>query len=99
MKHAELVPQRTAIPEGFRLRDHLNTGGVSFLLGGPIALKAFIDGNAAITLAEAPLSRSQRLTPQPDGRELLEATLPDTLELRAWLRSYGGLIEILEPIF
>jgi predicted DNA-binding transcriptional regulator YafY len=53
--------------------------------------------NAAINLHETPLSKNQRLADYDDEQELLEASVTDTIELRAWLHSYGDMLEVLEP--
>ena len=42
-------------------------------------------------------SRDQKIALLEEGIEELSATVPDTLELRTWLRSYGAAIEVLEP--
>jgi hypothetical protein len=34
---------------------------------------------------------------QSDGRTRLEATVPDTVELRTWLYGFGDLVEVLRP--
>jgi len=48
-------------------------------------------------LHESLLAAGQVLTKQDDGRELLEATVLDTTELRWWLLGFGSAVEVLEP--
>lgn len=60
-------------------------------------LKVLFDKHSATHLEERPLSKNQRLTPQKDGRVLLQATVRDTLALRWWLLGYGDEVEILAP--
>jgi predicted DNA-binding transcriptional regulator YafY len=64
---------------------------------GLIRLKARFTADSAVHLAERPLSKDQRLTPQEAGRVLLEASVKDSLELRWWLRGFGDGVEILAP--
>jgi len=97
MKHAEIVAQRTQIPRGFHLDDHLREGHLSFRLMGKIKLQALIDRRAGVNLHETPISKDQKLTDHDHNHELLEATVTDTVELRAWLHSYGDMLEVLEP--
>ena len=63
----------------------------------PIQLKVLFDAAAASHLAETPLAANQTLTPQEDGRVLLEADVIRTLELRWWLLGFGDNVEVLEP--
>ncbi|HQP34472.1 MAG TPA: WYL domain-containing protein [Polyangiaceae bacterium] len=97
IKDAQLLDTRARIPTTFRLEAHLHDGGVSFKLGKPIRLRMIVDRRAAITLHETPLDRTQQITEWDDDNDLVEVTVPDTLELRGWIASYGPLIEVLEP--
>lgn len=51
----------------------------------------------AAHLAETPLSDKQTLTPQSDGKVLLEASVTDTMDLRWWLHSFADSVEVIEP--
>lgn len=64
---------------------------------GPIKLKALFSAGSAVHLSERLLSKDQNLTPEKDGRMLLQATVLDTLELRWWLRGFGDKVEVLAP--
>jgi len=64
---------------------------------GLIRLKALFSAGSAVHLFERQLSKDQNMTAQKDGRVLLQATVPDTLELRWWLRAFGDRVEILAP--
>jgi len=97
IKTAHVLDKQARIPVNFQLDDHVQEGGVAFKLGKSIRLKMIMDKVASITLHETPLERSQLISPVDELRELVEATVPDTLELRGWILSYGELIEVIEP--
>lgn len=62
-----------------------------------IALEVVFDAVAAVRVLETPLVASQRTDTLPDGRVHLYATVPDTMQLRHWLRGFGPLAEVLAP--
>jgi predicted DNA-binding transcriptional regulator YafY len=97
MQRAELLDEPLHRPKGFDLDTHLDKGGVGFARGEPIRLRARAHRDVAGMLQETPLGKDQRLSPQDEDHQLLEATVPDTMELRGWLLSYGPMIEVLEP--
>ena len=51
-----------------------------------IRLVAVFDERAAMPLRETAISGKQRVIDLADGRVCLEAIVPDTVELRTWLR-------------
>jgi predicted DNA-binding transcriptional regulator YafY len=97
MRDARPTTRAAHVPLGFDLDAHIREGNLSFLLGPSMRLRALFGDVVGPTLEETPLSKDQKLTVEPDGRLMLEATLPDTLELRSWLASYGPHVEVLEP--
>lgn len=97
MSDASLLDSPSRVPRGFDLDEHIGTGGVAFRKGTPVRLEALVSRLMAQTLSETPLAKDQKLSPTEDGRERLEATVADTLDLRGWLRSYGPEIEVLAP--
>jgi len=62
-----------------------------------IRLEAVFEAETAVHLSERLLAKDQDLTPQKDGRVLLQATVLDTLELRWWLRGFGDKVEVRAP--
>jgi len=70
---------------------------VAFRRGGKIKVRALVSAQLAITLSETPLAADQKLVPHDAARQVLEATVPDTTELRGWISMYGAGIEILAP--
>ena len=72
-------------------------GNLSFCSVRELRIRAlFARDRWADVGGDAPLERPEA---QKGARRssFLEATLPDTLELRAWLASYGPHVEVLEP--
>ncbi|MBE7483632.1 MAG: WYL domain-containing protein [Polyangiaceae bacterium] len=98
MSQAELLETAARRPTGFDLDAFLARGGVGFVHGDPIALEALVAREVAITLHETPLSTDQSLAPAGEEHELLRATVPNTLDLRGWLQSYGPLLEVRKPV-
>jgi predicted DNA-binding transcriptional regulator YafY len=97
MSHAELLTTAALVPKGFDLDAHLAQGGVAFRRGGKILLRALVSAQLALTLSETPLTADQKLQPHDSTRQLLEATVPNTGELRGWISMYGAGIEVLAP--
>lgn len=82
----------------FSLEAELQRGALDFALSGQlIELEALFQPFAAVRLRETPLAANQQLHEQPDERVLVRATLADTVQLRAWLRSFGEFVEVLGP--
>ena len=99
MGKAQLLDEPAKRPVGFRLADHVREDRrFSYpLSAGKLELKARFDADAAIHLTESRLSANHRATEQPDGRMLIEATVPDTADLRWWLLGFGAGVEVLGP--
>jgi predicted DNA-binding transcriptional regulator YafY len=97
MSHAELLDASATVPKGFDLDAHLAQGGVAFRRGGKFFLRALVSAQLALTLSETPLAADQKLAPLDATRQLLEVTVPNTVELRGWISMYGAGIEILAP--
>jgi len=99
MSTAKLLDEPAKRPAGFRLAGHVREDRrFSYpLSAGKLELKALFDAHAAVHLTESRLSANHRATAQPDGRTLVEATVPDTADLRWWLLGFGAGVEVLGP--
>lgn len=98
MMSAKPLDEKAVAPKGFSLDDFIAGGAFGYLEGeAKVRLKAVFEKDATLHLEETPLSDDQRLTPRPDGTVLVEATIPDTGQLRWWLLGFGGRIEVLKP--
>jgi len=97
--YAEIVDGDINIQENFSLRHYIEKDQqFSYKLSDePILLKVLFNAETAAHLAETPLSENQTLTPQDDGRILLDVEITQTLDLLWWLQAFGDNIEVLEP--
>ena len=99
MTGAEMLAEKTRPTSGFSLDRHVYADDAfSYPLSeGPMALKLLVNDAVLEHLSESRLSNDQRITPGPDGRTLIEATVADTRELRWWLRGFGDDVEVRSP--
>lgn len=88
-------------PAGFNLADY------EYLVSMPIEgsprldLKLRIGSNSAYSLRECPLASKQTLIDDPEnpGGSILSAEVPNTVELRQWIRALGPNAEVQQPTF
>ena len=99
MSKPELLDQPALATPGFRLADYIREEHrFSYpVSGGSLALRAVFEKDAAVHLMESRLADDHRTTEREDGRVIVEATVPDTAELRWWLLGFGSEVEVLEP--
>ena len=97
MVSAKREPGAMHVPAGFDLAKYAATGRHAFQLGEDIHLRALVNPDAIAALEEGGISDDQRLTLQPDGRYLLEATVAHTYALRVWILGFAEGIEVLAP--
>lgn len=97
MSRAEVLSERSEPPAGFDLGRHVGSGVLDFGSGEHIKLVALFDDDAALHLAESPLSDDQAITPAGKDLVHLSATVADTPQLRWWLLGFAGRVEVIEP--
>ena len=99
MSQPRLMDEPARMPADFCLADHLGDDGAFAYPAsdGKLALRALFDASAGAHLTESRLAPDHRATEQENGRVLVEATVPDTAQLRWWLAGFGSLVEVLEP--
>lgn len=83
-------------PDGFSLATYIATGAFQFGVPQKIQLHAWVNSELARRLLETPLSANMQLAADGEGA-LLTATVTDSWELKWWLLSNAGLIEIRQP--
>jgi predicted DNA-binding transcriptional regulator YafY len=97
-KQAKLAWQTSSIPDGYDIR---NTRSLQSLLSirseEPISLRLRLDLALFERLSENPLEIDQVITPEGDGRWLLECQIPPSQGLDLWLLSQGASVEVLGP--
>lgn len=94
---AHVLDKPSNTPVGFSLAQYVNQGGLGFEENGLIKLVVRFKSAAAEHLWETPLSLDQEIEPDTSGWVRLQATVPDTAQLRWWLRGFGSEVEVLEP--
>jgi len=99
MRNAALLDRAATTPEGFDLGRYIEEEkAFSYPVSDrKIRLVARFHPDAAFHLRERRISDDQRLSEEPDGWCRLEATVPDTLDLRWWLLAFGDGVEVLLP--
>ncbi len=86
-------------PEGFDLDVYIAQGEFGIPQSPlPIKLEALFSKHVTIHLHEAPIAVDQEIVDVDEDDVRLTATVPDTFELRVWLRSFGDEVLILKPV-
>ncbi len=99
MKTVTALEASVVRPPDFDLDAYIASGRMGFGDGRIIRLELLLDADAARHLTETPLSEDQRLTPTPDGRVRVNATVPETEQLRWWILGFGEKAEVIKPVF
>lgn len=99
IKNAQICEGSVQRKEGFSLQRYLENNEQDIVINSDIKLKARVTELQAGYIRETPISSSQRLSDGGGGFHLLEASLKDTVQLRRWLLSLTGDIEVLEPLY
>ena len=99
MTTAQVVAEKARPAPGFSLDRHVHAEDAFAypLSERPMSLKLLAHDAVVEHLSESRLSEDQRITPGPNGRTLIEATVADTKELRWWLRGFGDHVEVQSP--
>ncbi|NPA95270.1 MAG: WYL domain-containing protein [Thermodesulfobacteria bacterium] len=65
--------------------------------GEKIDVEIKFNSDAAKYLKETVWHPTQQLEDQPDGSVLFRARMPDTVQLKAWILSWGAVAKVLKP--
>ena len=85
-------------PENFNLDDYIARGEFGFRQSGlDLELKFRLKTVWAKHLEETPMRGDQKLTHLPEGWTLVEATVPNTSQIRWWLRGFGSDLIVESP--
>ncbi len=85
------------IPADFDIDEYIAKGALSFGNGEMLDLVLRVSPDLKTILAESPLDDSMTITPDGDNF-IITARVPDTWQLKWWIRSHGPNAEVLEPI-
>lgn len=83
-------------PDGFNLRNYVASGAMQFGMHGKIQLKAWVSQGLARLLQETPISNDMLLVEEDEGSSVT-ATVNDSWELKWWILSHAGSIQIQQP--
>ncbi len=98
MLSAEVLEESALRPTQFSIDAYIADGEFGMPLNPhPIKLEAEFLRHVAIHLREAPIADNQVIEDIDKDNVLLRATVPDTLELRLWLKSFGDEVAIIKP--
>lgn len=92
----QLLENNCDAPQGFSLQAYLASGAMQFGTPAPLKIEAWVNKGLSRLLRETPLSSDMLLTEDDDGA-LLSATVNDSWELRWWILSHAGSIQIRKP--
>ena len=95
---AEVLERVAVSIDGFNLDRYIAKGELNYRLGPPIQLVARFSKDAIAAVAETPLAEDQKIELLEDGWSEVTATVPDTHELRAWLRGFGDELLVVAPL-
>lgn len=95
---ARIIDQPAVLDPGFSIDSYLQQNSFQIVQGGgTVSLELRIDPQLARYLFEAPISDDQEITDTIDGSKRLQATVPDSAQLRTWLLSLGAAATVLSP--
>lgn len=97
---AKVLEESALRPTGFSIDAYIANGEFGMPLNPhPIVLEAEFLRHVAIHLRESPIAEDQVIEDVDEDNVLLRATVPDTLELRLWLKSFGDEVMVVKPDF
>jgi len=95
---AEVLNDAALRPQGFAIDAYIADGEFGIPLNShPIVLEAEFMRHVAIHLRESPIAEDQVIEDVDEDNVLLRAKVPDTLELRLWLKSFGDEVVVIKP--
>lgn len=95
-EEARLLASASCKPDGFNLQDYVDGGAMQFGTHEKIQLEAWVSEGLARLLQEAPISHDMLLVAEDDGSRLT-ATVNDSWELKWWVLSHAGAIQVHKP--
>jgi len=96
IEKARLLDSPCCKPEGFNLQAYVASGAIQFGADNKIQFKAWVSEGLTRLLREAPIAHDMQLIKEGDG-SLLTATINDSWELKWWILSHAGSIQVREP--
>lgn len=97
MLSAEVLDEAAKMIPGFDLDEYIAAGELNYLLGAPVNLVLRLSPSAISAVTDTPLAEGQVIERCADGWSEVRAIVPNTVELRAWIRGFGEEAELLSP--
>lgn len=97
IEKASLCDQKSSTLSGFSVDKYVLDNLHDLNVADQINIKLRLSEKQAIYVKESPISHDQLLVRNIDGFYSLKATLIDTIQLRRWLLSITGDVEVIEP--
>jgi len=85
------------IPDSFNLSDHLADAWGIMVGEAPEEIILHFSPQVAAYITERVWHPTQTLHQLPDGSTELRLTVSDLREMRPWIRSWGGEVEVIQP--
>lgn len=98
IRSAQVLDKPATTPENFNLAKYIRQGALGFGESDEIKLIARFITGAGEHLRETPLSLDQQIEPDQPGWMRVQATVPNTAQLRWWLLGFGNQVEVLAPV-
>ena len=90
--------QKCNEPKNFNFDEFIHRSNLGFELSDNLyTFKALFDKKIAAHLTEIRLNDTQVVKEISDGRLMISARVPDTLQFEQWLMSFGSNVEVLAP--
>lgn len=98
IQSAQVLEKPANTPENFDLAQYIDRGAFGFGESREIELVVRFCTAAGEHLRETPLSLDQQIETDQPGWMRVQATVPNTAQLRWWLLGFGNQVEVLEPV-
>ena len=95
---AQILDKSSRTPKKFDLAKYIQEGAFGFGTNAEIKLVVRFTTPSVEHLRETPLSLDQKIEPDQPGWMRVNATVPDSAQLRWWLLGFGDQVEVLEPL-
>ncbi len=95
---AQVTEKKVARPSGFNLDKFISEGHLSFLRSRlTLNLVFLMKSDVALHLNETPIAPDQLIRRVDNSWVKVTASVPDSQQLRWWLRGFGPNVEVLRP--
>ena len=98
IQSAQGLDKPATTPKNFNLAKYIREGAFGFGESGEIKLLVRFSTTAGEHLRETPLSLDQQIEADLPDWVRVQATVPNTAQLRWWLLGFGNQVEVLAPV-